>query len=218
VVVGNAIYSTVVGDPHIYETNATTGAPMGSILTNASSMSTIAWDGHDSWTTDYSGTNQGYEINPTTGLIIKTLTFSQSADFMDGMEYFDGKLIVNNHDGGDGGTNSYSIYDTNGNLLQANFITAPNGTGIAFDGVNFLVSDVYNTGGDSINYYDGTTGAYIKSVVVTGGSWLVEDLSVNYAGRSDTGGAPDGGSTMAMMGGALALMLSLRRRFHRVSA
>jgi hypothetical protein len=211
VVVGNVIYSTVVDDNHIYETDATTGLSLGSIATDQASLSTLAWDGANFWTTDYSGTNQGFEIN-TSGTTIKTLTFSQSTNFMDGMEYFNGKLIVNNHDGGISGPNSYSIYDLNGNLLTANFITAPDGTGIAFDGTNFLVSDVY---GDGINVYDGTTGAWISKTTVTGdpAGWLVEDISVDYSTRSDTGGVPDGGSTLLLVGGSLVSLFSLARRF-----
>src|SRR5690349_4281598 len=45
VVVGNVLYSTAVNDPHIYKTDATTGASLGSILTDQVSLSTLAWDG-----------------------------------------------------------------------------------------------------------------------------------------------------------------------------
>jgi len=208
VVVGNTIYSTVVGDNHIYETDATTGLSIGSIATDQASLSTIAWDGSNFWTTDYTGSNKGFEIN-TSGSTIKTLTFSNSSGDMDGMEYFNGKLIVNNHDGGIGGPNAYSVYDLNGNLLQSNFITAPNGTGIAYDGTNFLVSDVF---GGGINVYDGTTGTFLNKINVTGGNWLVEDLSVDYSQRADTGGSvPDSGYTLMLLGCTMLALAGIRR-------
>ena len=209
VVVGNTIYSTVVGDNHIYETDATTGLSLGSIATDQASLSTIGWDGSSFWTTDYNGSNKGFQIS-LAGVTTKTLTFSQSSDYMDGMEYFNGKLIVNNHDGGEGGPNAYSIYDLNGNLIQANFISAPNGTGIAFDGTNFLVSDVF---GGGVNVYDGITGAFIKKITVNTNSWLVENLSVDYSQRADTGGnVPDSSSTLGLLGCAMVALAIVRRR------
>lgn len=202
VVVGNVIYSTVVGDPNIYKTDATTGANLGTILTSVQSMSTIGWDGTAFWTTDYAGSNKGFRID-TSGNTIKTLSFSEATGYMDGMEFFNNKLIVNHTDGGFNGPIRYSIYDLDGNLLQKDFIVAPNGTGIAYDGKNFLVSDVRNTSGNSINVYDGTSGTLLDSIQVTGRSWLVEDLSVDYSQRPDTGGGnhnvPDGGNMMWML-------------------
>ena len=183
VVVGNIIYSTQVRDPHIYKTDATTGASLGSILTDKASLSTLAWDGSAFWTTDYSGTNEGYQID-LTGTTIKTVRFPLAVGFMDGMEYFNGKLIVNRYDDGvgPGGTNYYDIYDLDGNVLTPAFITITDGTGIAYDGTNFLVSRVHN---NAIDVFDGTTGAFIQEKVLTG-AHLIEDLSVDYAQRPDT--------------------------------
>lgn len=183
VVVGNIMYTTVVSDSHIYKTNVTTGASLGTINTSLASFSTLAWDGQHFWTTDYSGTNKGFEIS-TTGKILKTLTFSKAGGGMDGMEWFNGKLIVNRGDA-DG---IYDIYDLNGKLLKADFFKTAGqnvtGTGVAFDGKNFLVSRNF----DSIDIYNGTTGAFIKNVALTGATALIEDLSVNYAARADTSG------------------------------
>lgn len=212
VVVGNVVYSTVVGDPRIYKTDATTGAPLGSILTAAASMSTIAWDGSHFWTSDYTGSNQGFRIDPNTGAIVKTVSFSLATGFMDGMEYFNGKLIVNRTDGGFGGPITYDIYDTDGNLLTPSFITAPNGTGIAYDGTDFFVSDIYSS---QVNVYDGTTGAFLRTVTLAGsppdGSRLIEDLSVDYAQRPDTR-VPDAGGTLAQLGLVCLLGLGAVRR------
>lgn len=220
VVVGNTIYSTVVSDSKIYKTDATTGASLGFIQTAVASMSTIGFDGTNFWTTDYAGSNQGYKISFTTGAVLQTVNFSQATGYMDGMEFFNGKLIVNNTDGGFGGTIRYSIYDLNGTLLTPNFINAPNGTGIAFDGTNFLVSNVFAGGSQQIGYYDGTTGAFIKNITITNGaSWLAEDLSVDYSTRVDTGGgggnAPDGGSTALMVVFSFAVCAFGAKRFGR---
>ena len=161
VVVGNVIYSTVAFDPHIYKTDATTGLSLGSILTTNASMSTIAWDGSTFWTTDYSGTNRGFQIDATTGANIKTVTFGLAHDYMDGMEYFNGKLIVNRDDAG----YNYDIYDTNGNVLTTNFISTDyRATGIAFDGTNFWVSDIFS---NKIHEYDGTLGTEIAAGLIT---------------------------------------------------
>src|SRR5439155_21656092 len=72
VVVGNILYSTVTGDSHIYKTDATTGAPLGSILTVKPSLSTLACDDTAFWTTDYTGPTKGYRID-TSGTTIKTI-------------------------------------------------------------------------------------------------------------------------------------------------
>jgi hypothetical protein len=214
VVVGNVIYSTAVSDSHIYMTDATTGLPLGSINTVLPSMSTLAWDGAHYWTTDYAGSNKGYELDAA-GNVIKTIAFPLASQYMDGMEYFNGKLIVNRGDA-DG---IYDIYDLNGNVLTANFINSAGhasggeSTGIAYDGANFIVSDIFD---NKLSVYDGTTGAWIKDLALVGTSpgpfgRLLEDLSVDYSKRADT--APDGGSTLALLGLSLALCSQLKRRW-----
>ena len=186
VVVGNIIYSTVVGDPNIYKTDATTGAPLGTIPTTVASMSTLAWDGSHFWTTDYSGPNRGFELD-VAGNVIKTITFPLATGFMDGMEYFTaatsalpigGKLIVNRTDGGYGGPIIYDIYDLNGNVLTPAFITSTNGTGIGYDGKNFFVSDIRD---NLVNVFDGMTGAFISSLHLGGPSHVIEDVSFDYS-------------------------------------
>jgi len=211
VVVGNTIYSTVVNDPRIYKTDATTGAPLGFIMTQNQSMSTIAWDGKTFWTTDYAGSNRGFQIDPVTGNNIKTVSFALAQHYMDGMEYFNGKLIVNREDAG----YNYDIYDLNGNVLTANFIqTSYRSTGIAFDGTDFFVSDIFN---NRVHRYDGITGAEIGAALVLqgspgDGSRLIEDLSVDYETRQDTGHVPDAGSTLGLLGLAgLAMSWYCRR-------
>ncbi len=204
VVVGNTLYYTVTDDPHIYMLNATTGAPIGSILTTVQSMSTIAWDGSTFWTSDYSGTNRAFEID-LTGNVIKTITLGSASDHMDGMEWFQNKLVANRCDA----CGIYDIYDTDGNLLQANFINTGNasGTGIAFDGTNFYVSTNFS----SLGVYD-LSGKFVRLTPLVG-SHVIEDLSVDYAQRGDIPGntVPEPGTTV-LLGTGLAGMIALRRR------
>lgn len=213
VVVGDVMYYTIVGDPNIYQIDKNTGASLGSITTENASMSTIAFDGTNFWTSDYSGTNNGFYIDAATGLNLRTVSFGLASTNMDGMEYFNGKLIMNRDDGG----GIYDIYDLDGNVLQANFITTGVfTTGIAFDGSNFLVSDVLN---NRLSFWDGSTGAFIKFIDLgpnTGGGRLIEDLSVDYAQRPDTGGGngtvPEPASILLLMSGLGGLLFYGKRK------
>ncbi|CAN5352894.1 hypothetical protein BH09GEM1_BH09GEM1_04960 [soil metagenome] len=211
VVVGNTVYYTMVGENRIHKMNATTGADLGSISTTVASMSTIAWDGSQFWTSDYSGTNKAFRIN-TSGTVTSTITLSLANNYMDGMEYFNGKLIANRDDGG----SIYDIYDLSGALITAGFINAGStSTGIAFDGTNFYVSRIYN---DAIGVYNGTTGAFIQDIALTPGSGrLIEDLSVDYETRIDTQSTPEPASMVLLGTGLMAVGFVTRIRRRRES-
>ncbi len=192
-VVGNILYTTAVGDPNIYKIDATTGSSLGSILTPIQSMATLAWDGSHLWATayNYTGQNKAYELD-IAGNLIKTITLpladngSASDGGSDGMEYFNGKLIVNRGDA----VGVYDIYDLNGNVLVPNFInTGTASTGIAFDGQNFFISDL---GEKRLSVWCGDTGAFITYIPLgSGGGPGIEDLSFDYSTRPDTSTGPD---------------------------
>lgn len=210
VVVGSTVYWTKVGDNNIYKMDANTGAAMGSIATSVASMSTIGWDGSHFWTSDYSGTNKAFQID-ISGNVVKTITLSNAVNFMDGMEFFNGKLISNRGDA----IGPYDIYDLDGNLLQANFINpGVSTTGIAFDGTNFITSNLQD---NSVSFWDGTTGTLIKTQTIgspqpnTGFGRLWEDLSVDYATRIDTSPVPEP-ETYGMMLMGLSLIGFVARR------
>jgi hypothetical protein len=178
VVVGTTAYYTVASSNNIFALNITNCASMGVAFSvaGATGLSTIAYDGTNFWIGDYSGTNQAFNYTPT-GTLLKTIHLANCVGFCDGLEYFNGKLISNR---GDAATGPYDVYDLNGNLVTPAFITtAFPATGIAFDGTNFAVSDIFN---GKIHFYNGTTGAEINNVTVTGGanSPLIEDLSFDY--------------------------------------
>ena len=178
VVVGTTAYYTTADSANVYALNITNCADMGIAFTvaGASALSTIAYDGTNFWIGDYSGTNQAFYYSPT-GTLIKSVHLANCSGFCDGLEFFNGKLISNR---GDSVVGPYDVYDTNGTLLTAAFITTTYGaTGIAFDGTNFYVS---NRGAQKIDVYNGTTGAFIQEMSVTGftNSPNIEDLSFDY--------------------------------------
>lgn len=189
VVVGSTIYYTVVGDGLIHEMDANTGALLpGTINTHQTSLSTISFDGTNFWLADYSGVNKAYEVSQA-GVVLKTISLANATGDTDGMEYFDGKLIANRSDGCCTNPTHYDVYDLDGNLLQADFIVVNDeSTGIAFDGTNFYTNHVF---GNAFSVWNGTTGAFIKTTTEAGGGHLIEDLSFDFAGRSDTCGGPN---------------------------
>jgi hypothetical protein len=209
VVVGNTIYYTMTDENIIHMMDASNGNDLGSITTATQSMSTIAWDGSSFWTSDYSGTNRAFQI-ALNGSTIKTITLSSAQQYMDGMEWFNNKLIANRGDA----EHIYDVYDLDGNLLQANFITNPTSgsTGIAYDGTYFYVSNIFAA---SFARFDGNTGMFIDNIPATGQSYLLaEDLSVDYAQREDIPGTttPEPASMILMATGLAGVAIARHRR------
>lgn len=220
VVVGDIVYTTEASAPTVRRFNRNTGALIGScnIAGVNGGISTIGFDGDAFWTSDYTGANKAYRID-TNCNVIKTVTLSLSQGFYDGLEFFNGKLIANRFDGGLRGGNQYSVYDTDGNLLQANFIDTTghgNGTGIAFDGTDFYISDIFN---NRLTIWDGTTGAFKGALNLLNSANVIEDLSFDYQARVDTcrincggGTVPEPGSQPLVAMSLLGLALIMARR------
>lgn len=194
VVVGNTVYYTVADSGNIFKRDAITNADQGVAfaVAGASALQAISYDGTNFWVGDYSGTNQAYKVDGTTGALISTIRLVNAEGNYDGLEYFNGKLIANRYDGGfaRAGGQQYDIYDLTGALLTAGFINTNghgNGTGIAFDGTDFYVSDIFH---NQLTIWNGTTGAFKSNLVLAGSHNSIEDISVDFAARQDTCGGP----------------------------
>lgn len=220
VTVGDVVYTSNANNGFIGKYDRTTGTSLGGFnVAGAGGISTISYDGDNFWTSDYTGSNKAYYVSPT-GTVLKTISLSKSVGYYDGLEYFDGKLIANRFDGGYAyaGGNQYSVYDTDGNLLTENFINTNghgNGTGIAYDGTNFYIADIFN---NRATIWSGVDGSYIGALTLVGlkGN-AVEDLSFDFEGRDDTcrvncnGGEVSEPAAVILLG--LGIMgLALRRR------
>ena len=208
VVVGNIVYYTVADNGNVYRRDKNTNADLGIAFTvaGATGLQAISYDGTNFWVGDYSGTTRAYYVNGTTGALITTITLNNGLSggardnaagniqgFYDGLEYFNGRLIANRFDGGYGGTNVYDIYNLDGTINTLGFITTAghgNGTGIAFDGTNFYISNIFNSSNE-ITIWSGTTGAFIGNLNLAGSHGAIEDLSFDFAARVDTCGGPN---------------------------
>lgn len=188
VVVGNIGYLTVSSAGTVWKLDVDTCTDLGiAFETGLPGIATIAYDGTNFWVNEYNSPGNGAFLYSPTGTLLKSITLSKCINNCDGMEYFEGKLISNR---GDAVLPIYDVYDLDGVLLTEGFINDPQGgrtTGIAYDGANFWVSDIFL---NKLRIYDGVTGDFIEFVDITGGSTTIEDLSVDYAQRPDTGG-PD---------------------------
>lgn len=219
VTVGDVVYTTDANSGFVGKFDRTTGSSLGGFnIAGAGGISTISFDGDNFWTSDYTGQNKAYYVSPT-GTVLKTITLSESLGYYDGLEYFNGKLIANRFDGGYTGGNQYSVYDTDGLLLTKNFIDTTghgNGTGIAYDGTNFYISDIFN---GRATIWSGTDGSFLGALNLIGTANVIEDLSFDFEGREDTcrvncnGGEVSEPATIVLLG--LGIMgLALRRRRH----
>jgi len=205
--VGNVLYVTTADSNVVEQIDATTGADLGAAFSVAGTtgLATMAYDGTNFWIGDYSGTNHAYYYTPT-GTLLKTISLADCSGFCDGLEFFNGKLISNEGDNQSPGI--YDVYDTDGNLLTHSLISTSghgSGTGIAFNGTDFFVSDLM-----SISVYD-INGTFIRSFTPNGTNpFGFEDLSFNYSVVL----TPEPASTFMVLGG-VALIALLRNRSKR---
>lgn len=226
VVVSGVIYYTCANGNSVYSYTLASHTDNGVLfhVAAASALSTMAFDGTNFWIGDYGGINPGPAyLYSRTGTLLKTVTLADCVANCDGLEYFlQGgsipRLISNRGDAID----PYDVYDTNGNLITASFINPTfAGTGIAYDGTNFEVSEIFNA---KFAKYSGTTGTLMSETAITGFTSgfnpLVEDLSADYAvvlGGPQPSTAPLP-STLILALSAIVLLMGaalLRRRLSR---
>lgn len=214
VVVGNTMYYTLANSGTVYAYDLSTNTDLGMQfnVAGASGLATMAFDGTNLYLGDYSGTNNVYKYN-LSGTLLQTLTLGSCTDYCDGLEFANGHLVSNEFDGGYGGAQTYDMYDMSGNLTQAGLIKTANfggETGIAFDGTDYWVSEIYN---HKFAEYD-ASGNFVQEVTLQNFAGLgFEDLSANYQVVLGGGtGVPEPSSVAGLASLGLLALGAIRRR------
>ncbi|HMC60117.1 MAG TPA: hypothetical protein VKJ01_13070, partial [Candidatus Solibacter sp.] len=155
-VVGTKIYYTLADTPNVYKTDTVTHldekiaftAKDGAGTPLAPGINSLAWDGASFWLVASQPSNPNslvdgkvYQYSPT-GQWLQTLVLPlpQNTTFVrNGLEVTPTGIVA------DQGSVPYDFFDFTGHMIKPAFITATfRATGIAFDGVNYIVVDVIN--------------------------------------------------------------------------
>ncbi|MDQ1471375.1 MAG: hypothetical protein QOJ99_2855 [Bryobacterales bacterium] len=165
-VAGTTIYYSLADTPNVYKTDAVTHADLGIAFTTLLSpgINSLALDGTSLWAAASQPADPSKPADDKifqyslTGMLLQTLTLPRPANTnlaRDGFDVVPGGFVA------DRGSVPYDVYDSSGHLQKAFFITASfRTTGIAFDGLNYIVADAIN---GRLATFD-AAGDYVRSV------------------------------------------------------
>ena len=224
-VLGNTIYYTTANSGNIFITDSISHLDLGILAsTGFAGIANVATDGTFIYASDYQ-TNSGV-VNKynTSGGLVGSVTVG-TGQGRDGFEVQNNPLLDSGNttfisNRGDL-TSPYDVYKADGTLLVSAFINpTANGfnisqTGIAYDGTNYFVSDVFN---NRLFKYS-QSGAFIGIVDLSGigrpsGTRYLEDLSavgntINNPPPSDT---PEPASVLLLASGLIGVVALRRNR------
>jgi hypothetical protein len=212
VVVGNTIYYTWADSGNVYSYNLATHTNNGLLFSVAGTtgLATAAWDGSHIILGDYSGTNKAF-FYTLGGTLTSTVTLNSCTSFCDGLEFANGGLISNRADLDNPIYDKYAI--GGGAATTPAFINmgihnpSGAGTGIAYDGTYYFVSDPLD---NLLGVFDGT-GAFVKNIALGANAVsLFEDLSVDY--NQVIGTVPEPSSVLLLLTVMAAVAFRLRKR------
>jgi hypothetical protein len=231
-VLGGTMYYSTANSGNIYVTTANVGGahPDLGVLVNTGfgGIANIATDGTFLYANDYHAFTNQVNKYTTAGVLVGMVTFTGPDAFADGRDGFE----VTNNPKINGGAltfimnrgdaqGPYDVYDSTGAEIKPSFINpAANGssgpTGIAFDGTNYYVSDIFN---NRLLEYDGD-GNFLGIINLggppphTSSGRLLEDLSaVGNTINNPPPSTPEPASmTLLCIGAASMAGYRLRRR------
>ena len=191
-VVGTTIYYTLADTPNVYKTDMVTHADLGIVFSTplAPGINSLSWDGANFWLVasqpsdpNIPADDKIYEYSPA-GALLKTMVLTRPVNSnvaRDGVEVTSFGIVA------DRGSVPYDIYDFSGRLQQSALITAAfRTTGVAFDGTNYIVSDVVN---GRLAIFD-KAGTFLREVILSGAAipYGIVDLAVGTSAGTQNPG------------------------------